>query len=248
MCVCVHTIPAMHAFYVEACRMMCIFSFCHEGFKVWAQVNGRLGGKPLFPTEPSHQPCGVFFCLFVSPSFLCVLPTHTSIHLVSIQCLRRSEKGVRSPRQLESQMVITHHGGARSPEWGSPELGWPRLGSPRGQLVLFLSLAPCICFWNRISCHLGWSQTLYMAEFYLELLVLLLLPPWCWDYRHVTHAQFILCWGRPRALCPTAALPLSAGLFIICIFFISSDFIYNKRLVMIVINWPVIFRQMFHTF
>lgn len=40
-------------------------------------------------------------------------------------------------------------------------------------------------FWERVSCSTSWCQIHYVAEFSLEPLILLLLPPECWDYKYV---------------------------------------------------------------
>lgn len=63
---------------------------------------------------------------------------------------------------------------------------------------------------GKISCMPGWPWTLFVAEDYLVLLILLSLSPWCWSYQstlgiepgtHTSHTSTLPAELYPRPLC-----------------------------------------------
>lgn len=52
--------------------------------------------------------------------------------------------------------------------------------------------------WDRVSYSTGWSQTCYVAKDSFELLILLALPPKCWESRHHPLFTFLrsISWGN----------------------------------------------------
>lgn len=85
---------------------------------------------------------------------------------------------------------------------------WPLLSIYITATYLFLGNLFLIYFGDSISCIPGWSQSGHVAEDNLELIILLLPPPECWDYRHMSPLMvFKVLEMEPRGLCKVGKHP-----------------------------------------
>lgn len=66
------------------------------------------------------------------------------------------------------------------------------------ELTVFLFV--CFSFWPRVSGNPGWPWTWCVVKYDLGFLILLLLPPQCWDFRHIPSCSiYTVPWLKTKA-------------------------------------------------